>query len=440
MKTYPAGKDPAMKHLTFDDRVRIQRALTIGRNFTEIAAEIGKDRSTVSREIRNNFEFHGKKTRSSCIHKCIFDDPSDCPAPYCKKSKCSIACSQCAPYCDRYESAVCSKLTRPPYVCNGCADRANCMLTKRMYNAEFAQKKYRNGLRESREGISLSENDIQHIEETIIPLIKQGISLPTAYDAFADSMPVSIKTIYNYISKGVFSIGNIDLRRTVQRKPYRKKSGPVLHIDKRCHVGRTYADFQLYLKEHPGINVCEMDTVEGKKGGKVILTIFFRNCDLQLMYLRSANTAKSVTEIFRHLRRTLGARYREIFPLVLTDRGSEFTDPQSIELDTRTLETVTRMFYCDPLQTNQKSRCERNHEYIRYIIPQSTALDPFSQEEIRNVMNHVNSMPRPGLNGKTPYDVFVSIYGQDIAGILGLEGIPLDKLCLKPALLKKTTK
>jgi IS30 family transposase len=183
-----------------------------------------------------------------------------------------------------------------------------------------------------------------------------------------------------------------------------------------------------------------MDTVEGKKGGKVILTIFFRNCDLQLMYLRSANTAKSVTEIFRHLRRTLGARYREIFPLVLTDRGSEFTDPQSIELDTRTLETVTRMFYCDPLQTNQKSRCERNHEYIRYIIPQSTALDPFSQEDIRNVMNHVNSMPRPGLNGKTPYDVFVSIYGQDIAGILGLEGIPLDKLCLKPALLKKTTK
>ena len=426
-----------MKHLTYDDRLQIQKALTVNESFTVIAEKIGKNRTTISREVQSYARSEGKPSRSKCKHTCIFKNKQDCPVPLCTKRECSVQCAQCVKYCDRYEPTVCKKLTRAPYVCNGCDKRGTCNLEKRVYDAEIAQREYKRNLSESREGISLSESEIALIAETVIPLIKRGISLPVAYAAYADSMPVSCRTIYEYIDKGLFNADNTDLRRKVRRKENRKKSSPTLHVDKNCHVGRTYADFQKYQEKYPQLNVCEMDSVEGKKGGKVLLTIFFRNCDLQLMYIRNANTAESVTAVFRRLRKVLGEDFGTIFPVLLSDRGSEFTNPEAIETNLQTGEIETHLFYCDPQQTNQKSRCERNHEYIRYILPKGTSFDNFSQDAIDLVMNHVNSMPRASLNAKAPIQQFIELYGEETARRLHLEYIPLEQLCLKSELLKK---
>lgn len=429
-----------MKHYTLDDRIMIQRCLTINMKFTEIGEAIGKDRTSISREIRSHLKGEGKPARSKCIHRmeCIFDDPSKCPVPSCSKRTCSVACAQCAKYCDRYEPEICLKLRKPPYVCNGCNDRGEgCHLEKRLYDAEYAHSQYKQTLSESRAGITITQDELQHISETIIPLISNGVSLPVAYAAHNDSMPVSERTLYDYIDKGVFEIGNLDLRRKVQRKPDRKKSGPELHVDKKCHVGRTYADFLVYVEKHPDIPVREMDTVEGRKGGKVILTIFFRECDLQLMFLRESKTAAGVSAAFASMRKILGDDFTSIFKLILADRGTEFTDPLAIEFNQSNGNHECRVFYCDPQQTNQKSRCERNHEYIRYILPKGSSFDDLLPEDVNLVMNHVNSMPRASLNGKAPVQVFHSIYGEETAAKLGLKYIPLEELLLKPELLKK---
>ena len=95
------------------------------------------------------------------------------------------------------------------------------------------------------------------------------------------------------------------------------------------------------------------------------------------------------------------------------------------------------MFYCDPQQTNQKSRCERNHEFIRYILPKGSCFDDLTQEDVTLMMNHINSLPRASLNAKSPYEVFVAKYGKETAAKLGLKYIPLKELCLKPELIKK---
>lgn len=426
-----------MKHLTLDDRLQIQKALTINHKFSEIAVTIGKNRTTISREVKTYSRYVGKPARSKCVHTCVFEDRSKCPVPICTKNSCSVACAKCAQHCDRYEPEICKKLTRPPYVCNGCQDRGTCSFTKKIYDAGVAQKEYKRILAETRTGISLSEEEIEVIATTIIPLIKNGVSLPTAYSAYADDMPVSERTIYEYIDKGIFDIKNIDLRRKVRRKPDRTKSGPHLRVDKECHVGRTYEDFKQYISNHPDIDICEMDTVEGRKGGKVILTIFFRNCDVQLMYLRDANTASTVSSVFSKLRCVLKDEFKDVFPVLLADRGTEFTNPAAIEINTVAGETESRVFYCDPQQTNQKSRCERAHEYIRYILPKGTSFDDLVQEDIDLVMNHVNSMPRGSLNAKAPIQIFTQIYGEETARRLGLKFIPIEQLCLKPELLKK---
>ena len=125
------------------------------------------------------------------------------------------------------------------------------------------------------------------------------------------------------------------------------------------------------MRQNPDAMVSQMDSVIIHTGGQAILTILFTNCDLQLMFLRDRNTAGSVTEIFRQLRKTLKEeKFPMLFQVILTDRGSEFTDPEKIEADTDTGEIQCRVFYCDPMNTNQKSNCERNHELIRYIIPE----------------------------------------------------------------------
>lgn len=428
-----------MKQFTYDDRLMIQKKLTLNMTFSQIARDLGKNRTSVSREVQAHLRVKGNPARSKCKHQkeCIFADKSDCPSPECNKRVCSIACAKCATYCERYEPIICPRLLRPPYVCNGCIDRANCHLMKRYYDAMFAHEEYRKILSNSRAGISLTDEQIQYIAETVIPLIRHGVSLPVAYGEYKDSMPVSMRTIYGYIAKGVFDIDLADLRRTVQRRPNRRKSGPVLHVDKKCHVGRTYAEFLAFVEEHPNYHVCEMDTVEGKKGGKVILTIFLRECDVQLMFLRDSKTAAEVSAAYKSLRKDLGDDFRHIFRVVLADRGTEFSDPGAVEMDPETGEYDVNVFYCDPQQTNQKSRCERNHEYIRYILPKGSSFDGLTQDDIDLVMNNVNSMPRGKLNAMSPYEKFISLYGEELAAKLGLKYVPIKDLELTPKLLQK---
>ena len=114
------------------------------------------------------------------------------------------------------------------------------------------------------------------------------------------------RTIYNYIDAGLLSVGNLDLPRKVRYKARKKKKH--FRVDKQCHKGRTYEDFLEYMELHPDIPVVEMDSVEGKKGGKVLLTLFFRNCNLMLAYIRDTNTARSVTDIIEELYRSLAEK------------------------------------------------------------------------------------------------------------------------------------
>ncbi len=155
-------------------------------------------------------------------------------------------------------------------------------------------------------GISLTEQELNRINDVISPLLKKGQSLPTICERYRDELPVTIRTIYCYIDAGLLEARNIDLRRKL-RRPERKKSGPVLRAGPRkCHIGRTYEDYQAYLAQNPDALVSQMDSVVIHKGEQVILTILLTSCDLQLMFLRERNTAASVTEIFRELRQRLG--------------------------------------------------------------------------------------------------------------------------------------
>lgn len=97
------------------------------------------------------------------------------------------------------------------------------------------------------------------------------------------------------------------------------------------------------------------------------------------------------------------------------------------------------MFYCDPMASWQKGELEKNHEYIRYVIPKGTSLASFTQEDMNLLMNHINSTKRPSLHGRCPYE---TIDEDDknflwLMKLLKMDTIPPDDVLLKPSLLKK---
>ena len=426
------------KHMTFEDRCRIEQELNQGSSMAQIARVIGRDRSTVGREILKHRVLRETKG-NACIYRKDCDLPKDCPVnchPQ-KYAKCRRSCHKCNEHCSRYTEEICRMISRPPYVCNPCKQKNNCTLHHWRYIALDAQQLYERTLRDSREGITLTESQLQHIDDLISPLILQGQSIEVACRNHRDELPVCSRTIYSYVDAGLLSAKNVDLARKVRRAPRRKKSGPVMKVDKACHQGRTYEDFQAFMAQNPDRAITEGDSVLGTKGGKVLLTLLLKNCDVQLAFLRQRNDAASVSNVFRHLRERLGEdMFRRIFQVILVDRGSEFTDPLRIEADHVSGEIWCNVFYCDPQQINQKSNCERNHEFIRYVIPRGTSMDHLTQADIRKMMNHINSYPREKWNWRSPLEVFISLYGQEPATLLGLEKIDPDSILLKPELLK----
>lgn len=357
-----------------------------------------------------------------------------CKHPYHGSCKgCSYR--NCYEHCPDFVELICQKLRKPPYVCNGCDTRMRCKLERHLYDAKNAQKEYEATRSESRQGIAITPGELKRIDGIISPLVNQGQSIHMICVNNADDIMLDEKTIYNYIDAGLLSVHNIDLPRKVRYRT-RSHKKPV-RVDKQCHIGRTYEDFETYLATNPDIPVVEMDSVEGRKGGKVLLTIYFRNSSLMLAFIRDTNTARTVTEIFEQLYMLLGHEtFTSLFQVILTDRGSEFTNPLLIEFNKHN-ERRTHIFYCDPQRSDQKGGCEVTHEMIRRILPKGTSFDELVQGDIDLMMSNINSYNRKKLNNQSAHQLFSFLNSEKILNKLNIKRIPANEINLTPLLLKK---
>ena len=429
---------PKGKHMTLDERRYIQIGLNDGASFKDIARHIGKDPSTISKEVRNHLITRRNSTFNPCIlfskckhHRDLCRKCTDSWGGICRK----CVKAECYKRCSDFSPNVCRRLLSAPYVCNGCKDHVSCHLERHLYNAIAAQKAYEETLRTERRGFAISYDELKRIDDIVSPLVKQGQSIHHICEQNADLIMRDERTIYNYIDAGLLSVGNIDLPRKVRYRVRKRKRQ--VRVDKKCHIGRTYEDLLSYLSLCPDTGVVEMDSVEGKKGSKVLLTIYFRSCEFMLAFIRDANTARSVADIFNALDQKLGREaFRKLFPVILTDRGSEFTDPASIECDENG-EIRTRIFYCDPQRPDQKGGCEVTHQMIRRVLPKSTCFDDLTQDDIDLMMSHINSYARKKLGNQTPYRLFSSFYGDDLPPELNIQQIPPNDINLTPKLLNK---
>ena len=211
---------------------------------------------------------------------------------------------------------------------------------------------------------------------------------------------------------------------TWQKKQMPRPKLPVLNHEK-------------YMEEHPEISVVEMDTARGlRTKEQVLLTIMFNKNSAMLMILIEEETMDEVIEVFDKLTKALGIRrFRKLFPVMLTDNGRCFKNAMALEY-TKSGSPRTKVFYCDPQASWQKPHIEKNHEYIRYVIPSGRTLKGYTQEDMTLIANHINSTIRPGLDHKSPYELVDTEEMKKLLEVLNMSQVAADEICLSPKLLK----
>lgn len=422
------------KHLTLDERNIIEQELAKNTNFKEIAKLLSKDPTTISKEVRK----HRVRKEGQAIHVNF----NHCAKRYhChRKNLCNPRCTKecrhcnnCNDVCSDFVEGTCFRLTHAPYVCNGCTEKFGCKLTKYYYRALPSFNRYRQVLSESRQGINMTELELANLDKIVSPLVKKGQSISHIYKTH--DISCTRATLYRYLSNNCFSVGPIDLPRKVRMKKRKQKKGEPKNTLARTN--RTYEDFQKYIELHPDLPIVEMDTVEGTKGGRVLLTLLFRSSKLMLAYIMYEKTQAEVLRTFNMIEKDLGNElFEKTFPIILTDNGTEFGNPLSLEFNPEGLGR-TRIFYCNPRASYQKGMIEKNHEFIRYVLPKGTSFDNLLQTDINLMINHINSLGRESLNWSSPYDVAKVLMGKETLKKLNLVKIPTNEIQLNKHLLKK---
>lgn len=276
-------------------------------------------------------------------------------------------------------------------------------------------------------------------------MIHKHHSVNHVYSAHAELMTISKSTMYRLIDRGYLDIRNIDLPRKVRfktKKRYKREEICGGSIERKFH--RFYKDFREYIEYNPNASIVEMDTVIGTKGGnggKCFLTLMFRQFHLMLIYLLPQKKTQYVTEVFNKLKKELGeSEFSRLFEVILTDNGTEFSDPDSIERSLESDKTIIRVFYCDPNASWQKGGLEKNHEYIRYVLPKGTSFAPLDQSDAELLSSNINSIPRESLNKQTPYVAALGFIGKNNLDILKVSKIENDEVDCSNNLLRHKLK
>lgn len=415
-------------HLTVQERIIIEKGIENGSTKAAIALTIGKDKSTVGKEIKKHRELvHKSSYKINCANM--------------KNCSHNHVCDNCADF----KPFTCNRRDRSPGACSGCSKYTHCRYDKYRYKADFSHKKYREDLVDSRTGINMSYEECKAMADIIVPLIKAGHS-PYHIVTNHPELNISEKTLYNYIENGIFrefGLLDINLRIKTKRKITKKASNKYKkREDKKYLNGRTYDDFINYTAENKNLSVVEMDTVYNNGStGPFMQTFKFLDYSFMFIVYQEEKTAKSMVEGVDLLEKILGEDlFSEEVAIIKTDRGSEFCDAEGFEKEENESRR-TRIFYCDPMASGQKGSLENNHKEIRYICPKENDLKDLglnSQEKANLIVSHINSQSKEHLKGKSPLEVmeFMNPALYQKFKDFGIERINKDNIVLKPYLLK----
>lgn len=416
-----------MAHLTESHRIKIEHYLNENYSYRKIAELLNVNVSTISREVKRNIRTYSISNHMvvvECIHK-----------DNCERLKRSSKSKMCSINCPDYELRKCDRFStkNAKPVCNSCPNNAKCKLARKKYIANVANNKYELRIL-LRPKIRITQEQFDFINKLFSEKMTKGQSISVIYQNHKDEIMISENTVRNYLKRGLLKSNQLDMIRprfTANKSVKRRVIKNVELLN-----GRTYEDYINYTKEKD-ILIVQLDTVVGKLvDNKKILTIHWPSFHFQIGILLEKLSPSFVNNALMELKNKLGLEtYKILFQVILTDNGIEFSLLDEIENDENG-ELITKVFFCNPYKSSQKGACERNHEFIRYVLPKGVSFDNLNQKDVDLIFSHINSTPRNSLGFKTPFELFKTAFGIEALRILNINEINKDDVHLKPKLIK----
>ena len=420
------------KHITNMDRFKILKYLSLGFNVPKIAMFLGYNKTSIYREIIINSIIENRR-------------PTRDTNPVFKNCKNVLRCVEkgirrCPELCMKYVAKTCCLITKPYEVCNFCERKINCKHERLIYHPEIAHDMAKERFKKGKTNIKLSDEELRRFDDYVSKPIINGQS-PEAIKSYSsdEDFPVCSRTLRNYISKGLLTAKEIDLRRKISLStsnrynyPRNYSHNPLKKID---HL---YDDYIQYMSNHPYLVTFQCDTVFGKRGDKQsLLTVHADILHFQMYMLLTNKTPSRIINAFTTIKERLGIeRFSKVFAVLLSDNGMEFDNLTDLEHDENGT-VICRVFYTRAYRSSDKAECERNHELFRYIRKKGKTLDTLNKEDLAIINSNINSYPRKSLKWKTPIEAMKEKFGDDIVELLGVKEIKRKDVNLTARVLKQ---
>jgi IS30 family transposase len=281
--------------------------------------------------------------------------------------------------------------------------------TRIEYSAVKAQKYHEAKWSNKGSGLKIGKNHelSKHIEkkikeekyspDAVIGEIKEkGLFLET----------ICTKTLYNYISQGIFvDITNKDLpvKRNKKKREYKK-----VRISHKNQKGTSIEERPKEVEKREEYGHWEMDCVVGKQGGSgaVLLVMSERKSREEIIVKMKDKTQASVKEVLDKLEKKYAEQFENKFKTITTDNGTEFLKFEEIEKSIITEgKRRVKMYYAHPYSSWERGTNENSNKLIRRFIPKGSDIGKVSKKKIKEIEEWVNNYPRRILGYKSAKEV-----------------------------------
>ena len=215
---------------------------------------------------------------------------------------------------------------------------------------------------------------------------------------YEENINVSPEWIYQYILRDKQSGGALYryLRCQKQRK---KRYGAQ---DRRGQLkGRVSIDERPEIvNQRSRVGDWEADTVIGKQGGSVLVTLVERKTRLTVIGKAPNRTAQEVTAVIVKRLMPLAAQVKTL----TYDNGKEFASHQQIDKELK-----SNGYFAHPYHSWERGLNENTNGLIRQFFPKGKDLVEITDAQIQEVMDKLNNRPRKCLGFKTPNQIFFGI-------------------------------
>lgn len=216
---------------------------------------------------------------------------------------------------------------------------------------------------------------------------------------------ICTKTLYNYVEAGIFAgISNDNLWE--KRKKKKRRYKPIGRVSRTNRFCRSIEKRPKVAEKREEYGHWEGDTVKGPQGSTAsLLTLTERKSREEIIVWLENASQDAIKRAIDGLEKEYGQVFKEKFKSITFDNGSEFLGWQLLEISMLSRKRRTTIYFAHSYSSWERGTNEVHNRIIRRFIPKGTNLALWNQEEISRIQDWMNNYPRKILGYRTPKQV-----------------------------------